>query len=306
MELADLPGLRAVDRLIRRQVAVMSKKSSLPARCPQLKRRRSAWGLRMTPKEWTLYHIGVPVMFAKQAPNSSVTVGGAIRGTAFSIGGQFWLTAAHVMQALADDAELHPFLVLYSPERRFRVAMIDEWETLGADVALLRVDYHDEGAEAWHPVLNWQLEPLPAFEPVRAVGYPFGLVNEQDRKGKIIARGFGGHIVAYDSHFHLPQTDELCPVFELSFATPKGLSGSALLGGDVGVRVSGIVIGNTEQSMLVYTNREKVEERGETTIVEQYSTMTLGIAVQARHIAALPSKMLGSLLREHLQAGGRL
>jgi hypothetical protein len=53
--------------------------------------------------------------------------------------------------------------------------------------------------------------------------------------------------------------------------------------------------------MLIFDSTEINEEKGERTIVEQYESLNLGIAVQARSVFEAHSQLLGMTVGEFLQ-----
>ncbi len=65
--------------------------------------------------------------------------------------------------------------------------------------------------------------------------------------------------------------------------------------------IHGMIIGNSESKMLVFRSEERDKNGDTVTAVEQYESLTLGIAITASEIIALPSKLLGSTIDEHLK-----
>lgn len=255
-----------------------------------------------------LFEFGAAVMLGHAGPDGRGRLAsGMVLGTAFRLSANYWMTAAHVARNFVECTEPNPqlILVLYGPDGHFRPAFMERMELLSADTALLEVSYSVDGAEEWTPALPWDLGNAPAFYEVRAIGYPYGSSLVDDQLA-ISARGFQGYVVGHNSRFQAEEDGERFAAFELSFAAPKGLSGAALVTASSPPRVIGLVIGNSEQSMMVFSNRELVEEKNETTIVERYEMLTLGIAVKASQLVQLQSTLLGTTIGEHLESVGSL
>ena len=141
---------------------------------------------------------------------------------------------------------------------------------------------------------------------MRTLGFPYGSTEVDNQRG-IMIRGFSGEVVAGRRRFRPPGfEDPAFSVYELSFSAPRGLSGAPLLHKD---EVVGIVIGNSDTSMLVHrsTETETVEagERTKTTI-EHYEKLTLGISVRSEEILRLESVLANGTIESHLRLHGLL
>ena len=217
-----------------------------------------------------------------------------ILGTAFSIGGEFLMTAAHVADETSSDDAIPAEVLQHN--RSFRMGTITEIEKLPGDIGILRLASWGEGFQDFLPrPMTWSTrETLLDFETVRAFGYAFGLQRLDDRRSSEILRAFQGHIVARQDAFTPIGSDCAFAVYEFSFQALRGLSGSPLIF-DAGVQyghpqadaIAGVVIGNSESSMLVHSSTETENldntHRGETTtIVERYETLRLGIATRLK------------------------
>lgn len=251
--------------------------------------------------------MSLPVFSAVEVPEELFKVEGEVMGTAFALGGEYMLTAGHVVTALASTPQRCGVVGLVSPDGSgIKAAKITEHELLNSDLALLRVEFVVPGSQDWFHRFKWREEALNPFEPVRTVGYGYGLQTIDDTK-KVIVRGFTGHVVAALDAFKPPGwSGAAFPVYELSFTAPRGLSGAPLLNGSGKVAVLGVIIGNSESKMVVFRSEEHTNEVGATTSFEQYEALTLGIAVQAGEVLRQSSRLLSSTLGEHLKAHGLL
>jgi hypothetical protein len=235
------------------------------------------------------YEIAFPVAGGASAEeNPAVVFIAQVYGTAFSVGGDCFLTAAHTIHAAGEN----PHLGLGCPEGGlWKFSPITDLEV---------VDDYDLGIiEAKLPVsraLNWNVDELPMLEPIRTVGYPYALDIQHAR---LQIRAFAGHVVGART-FH---RFEAAPrIYELSFACPRGLSGAPILDGHH--RVAGLVVGNESTEMTVFTDREVISEKtgGETRVeqIERYEALQLGIALQSASLLDLRSRILGGDLCDHL------
>jgi len=205
-------------------------------------------------------------------------------GTALPLGRDLLLTADHVVANVLDAAP--EFAVGWgAPEDSHepggpvpfsRASVAARWPEV--DLAALRLPAPLENLPAWDMGIH------AIFTPVASIGFPFGY-DVTDKT--VTPRGFSGNIVC--SH-NYPRFSGNPSVYELSFATPRGLSGGPLL---LGARICGAIVGNHQTKMLVFSDEERVEESGAVTRVERYEVMNLGIAITARSILdlRLPDKV---------------
>jgi hypothetical protein len=143
---------------------------------------------------------------------------------------------------------------------------------------------------------------LVGLEEARTIGYAYGL-QEVDGEKTIVTRAFQGRLVARVNRFKpLGHRGDVFPVYEMSFAAPRGLSGSPLLSAQGSIVVHGLMIGNSDSRMLVFASQETVQESRETTRVEHYESLSLGIATQGPFIMSLESRLLGTTIERHLEA----
>jgi hypothetical protein len=88
--------------------------------------------------------------------------------------------------------------------------------------------------------------------------------------------------------------------YELSFGAPRGLSGAPVFRNTESVQISGIVIGNSQSRMSILETEEVSDDGSSRTVVQQFESLTLGIAVQAAEVFEMTSELAGGKLGEHL------
>jgi hypothetical protein len=253
----------------------------------------------------TGYSMASPILCAEDSSGEQRAIG-EVRGSAFSIGGDYFLTAGHVARAAA---ACPGGAVAVVPDSRgdLRPARIVDSEILEGDVGLLRADVATIGSASMDSsgsfyCLQWQTKQLNPFEIVRVVGYAYG-VHTVDERRSLVVRGFQGHVTSHLMEFKpVGWKGSPFPVYELSFVAPLGLSGAPLLNASGTVQVHGVVIGNSESRMLVHRSDERLTEEGAVSTLENYEVLTLGIAVDASYVLALRSNLLGKPIRDHLEA----
>lgn len=141
-----------------------------------------------------------------------------IYGTAFPIAPGLFVTAGHV----ADDARADGMIGLahIGPEGGVRVSSVPDYEVFsGIDLAVMSCP-DLSGLPAMPLDFNHQLTLL---DPAYAIGYPWSLDPEWVT---VVPRGFRGHVVTRRETYQLPAQP---PGYELSFLTPKGMSGAPLV-----------------------------------------------------------------------------
>ena len=205
-----------------------------------------------------------PVFGGSHAPPSSQYLLDAreIFGTAFSIGGGVFLTAAHVIKA-ASSCEL---MGLGNPEEEvWQAYLFSEIELFeGSDVAVFRCPRTPTKAFAWHT------SPLSMLTDVCTGVYAYGL----DRSGQTVdVRTFAGKIVSARTYREFKDQPS---IFELPFMCPRGISGSPLFFPPPSPKVCGMVFGNSITDMIVYSEKETSVDGLETTILQRVEAMHLG------------------------------
>ena len=141
-----------------------------------------------------------------------------IYGTAFPIAPGLFVTAGHV----ADDARADGMIGLahIGPEGGVRVSSVPDCEVFsGIDLAVMSCP-DLSGLPAMPLDFDHQLTLL---DPAYAIGYPWSLDPEWVT---VVPRGFRGHVVTRRETYQLPAQP---PGYELSFLTPKGMSGAPLV-----------------------------------------------------------------------------
>src|SRR4051812_9375095 len=87
------------------------------------------------------YNVSLPVCLTRRNPDDSVELVGEVIGTCFGLSRDLVLTAGHVaerIQAVQQDA----IVPIFEPARLIpHPAQVVETEILGADVALLRLNF---------------------------------------------------------------------------------------------------------------------------------------------------------------------
>jgi hypothetical protein len=201
-----------------------------------------------------------------------------------------FMTAAHLLDGPMESFSLGTRLGAGPFE--FRVWPVLDWELFkGADVALVRCDLPGAVCHSWYP------QEVDMLTSVHAFGYPFAVDLHNLR---LRARALKGYVVCADDagSAELSGTPR---IYELSFQSPRGLSGAPLLLPTTqGLLVGGVVVANRTTSLQLQTEQESVTEQTPNsttrTIVERHEVMHLGMAVQSTSILALPSKMLGKTI----------
>lgn len=213
----------------------------------------------------------------------------AVHGTAFSVGGDVFLTASHVMPY----AREHPWAGLEirnEGEHSGAVPVIEVDDHPEYDVCLIRARVPDP------MVLRWTVGPLPMGAGVRACGYPYSVDADL---GRLTVRTFMGGIVSAGGRWQ--RLTAKPDVYELQFPCPRGLSGAPLLlNAPEFAVVAGVVIGSRATQVQVLTERDTTEDGKGNVVVEKFDTLHLGIAVDSRAILGIESALVGGTLEKHL------
>jgi hypothetical protein len=207
-------------------------------------------------------------------------------GTAFSLGGNTFLTAGHVIKAATAHESFDICLIEDGAWGARKIIRHEVLEDLDAGFFEANVP----GAKA----LRWSDTELSMLDSVAAVGFPYALEITQ---AKLNVRAFRGEIVStrtWDGLSAKPQ------IYELSFQCPRGLSGAPLWISGNPPAVVGFIIGNSIIEMIIHSEKEESLDGGKTTIYEKTESLRLGIAIQAQAILDRHSEILGTTLREHL------
>jgi len=162
-----------------------------------------------------------------------------ICGTAFAMAPGLFMTAAHVLDG--DPSEFSLGSRFGSGPYQFRIWPVLDWELCkGSDVALMQCELPDATCLSWYP------KEVDMLRTVHAFGYPFALDLHNLR---LRARAFKGHVVCADDAGPAELT-ALPRIYELSFQSPRGLSGAPLLLPTAeGLLVGGVVVANRSTSL---------------------------------------------------------
>lgn len=218
------------------------------------------------------------------------------------------LTAGHVVEELTAAAKAGKGVAsvgIFHPKSFKQFGLrVSDLEVLGCDIGLLKVDFQSPDQVDWLFPLWWDPFTSNMGTLVRSPGFAYGDHRVGDAR-YIVQRSFQGTIVAdIGSYLPLGMTGEPFGVFELSFGAPRGHSGAPLL--HENGRVMGVVIGNSKSRMLVLDSEELEESTGTKTVVQQYESLTLGIAVRASNAVTLMSHILGTTLGHFISKSERI
>ena len=262
----------------------------------------------MNPAQLTTFAISLPVHLGTETEAGLVQSNGPIEGTAFPLGGEFLLTAGHVVEELiASQAAGRgvPTVGIVHPESFEHLGIrISEFEVLAKDIGLLRVNFDSRDQENWLFPLFWDPFTHTLGEAVRSPGFAYGDHRVGDAR-YLVQRSFQGSIVAnIDAYLPVGYSCDPFGVFELSFAAPRGHSGAPLL--HMNGRVMGVVIGNSKSRMRILDSEDIDESSGTRTIIEQYESLTLGVAVRAADVLAMHSSMLNKSIWQFVAEADRV
>lgn len=240
--------------------------------------------------ELNAYRLVFPVLGGKLKPESFEIR--AIVGTAFSIGKGYFLTCSHVVDsALGFDSfalgESNISLKAWNA-----VPVIGYEQHKGIDVAIIHCPMlTDINTRKWVTPGS-----LPMSLAINATGFPHGL--NKPGEGSIQIRSFDGTISSktnWDSFSENPD------IYELSFPAPRGLSGSPLCTKN---KVAGVIFGNRNIEMTVFTETETNKEGDHTTVYEKVEAYRAGVAIQSISIFSKKSDILGCGIGNHLEKQG--
>lgn len=254
--------------------------------------------------ELTTYSFSLPVHIADERDGQLVQGKSCVLGTCFPIGGNFMLTAGHVVKELQEakaSGRGHPAIGIFHPTSFVQVGVrASEMEIFEPDIGIVKVEFLHPEQEAWLFPLHWSVGRMNLGSPVRTPGYAFADHNIEGNR-YIVQRSFQGSIVS-EIGVYLPAGAKGEPfgVYETSFAAPRGHSGAPLL--QENGRVVGVVIGNSKSKILVLDTEETSTDGKTTKLIEQWDSLSLGISVQSCVVLNLQSKLLGNSIRGFLEA----
>jgi trypsin-like peptidase len=235
-----------------------------------------------------------------------VMIEGEFVGTCFSLGGNLFMTAGHVVKTLRSSSLRPAILFTDHATNRNLTVQIDDFEELNADLAILMLDADPRALQAYAYPLFWREDDLSVLEEVRSFGYGYG-IQRTDEGIFTLQRAFRGYVVCVVNRYKpLGDSGKAFRSYELSFASPRGMSGAALLPTSGVPTVRGIVIGNGQSRMLVFDSEERTTTLAGTERTEYYEALTLGIAVRASEALDQDSHLCQGSVRTHLSTHGLL
>lgn len=264
------------------------------------------------------YELALPIISTNKTPTSEHPTLKHIFGTCFSIGVGFFLTAGHVGEELINaDIEGDQCIAFRTSENALpNILWIGHVEVLENDIAIIAIKNFSLITEPEFlrgiRTLPWTTRLLRPLDIVRTHGYPYGVIPP-DASGQpssgMLQRSFQGHIVS-SIHEYLPFGIEgkPFPVIETSFNAPRGLSGAPIVFvGDNDVSfLAGVVLGNSQSSMIVHDSEEYIQENGETIKHTIEERLSLGLATRNDGVLGLNSNLLGRTIEEHLNDQKRI
>lgn len=252
-------------------------------------------------KKLSYFSLSMPVYLARRLRQDVYQMAGQIEGTCFSIGGDIFLTAGHVVQTL-QASDLVPVIGVFDSHGHAQQAVpVIEMEVLRCDLGILKVG-------AIHPPENdcvahlpWAGRPLGQLDSVQSLGYAYG-IHQIEGRTSIIQRAFRGYVVSDPVDFKpMGYSGDPFHVYEVSFSAPRGLSGSPLMTTSAHLKATGVVIGNSQSRMLILESEEVERGGGGRTLIQQYESLSLGIVVHAGEVFKSESQLLNKTLGEHLE-----
>ena len=251
----------------------------------------------------SFYSVSFPVLIAEAVRPKVYQIRGEIEGTAFRIGGTLFMTAGHVVTTIKSSGMTGVVGVFDRNGREMRALAISRSEVIDGDVGIVETEAVDRESGESSESLPWSTRSIGHFDDLCSVGYAYGFYRSKDRNS-IIQRVFRGYVVADPVDFApIGYPRDGFAAFELSFAAPRGLSGAPLILDRAGVlQVAGVVIGNSQSRMPILEREDVSDDGHERVIVQQYESLTLGIATQARAILDQRSELLRGTVREYLKS----
>jgi hypothetical protein len=169
----------------------------------------------------TIHDLHLGVVAGTGFPGQTLSVNQpVVHGTAFPIAPGLFMTANHVLNFALDDAGKDGVVALFRKgPQQVEAGAVGKHESLpGLDLALLSCPYFRALLPV--PIL---FRPLDIYTSVSAAGYPYAVDPE---RLAFAPRGFAGHVITRRELYHLPSQP---PGYEVSFPSPRGLSGAPLL-----------------------------------------------------------------------------
>lgn len=234
------------------------------------------------------YKFSYPIVKGKVREDNESLNASQLIGSAFPIGGKYFLTAGHVLSNIKKSDALT--LGVVKENQEWIGVYFTEYEILeNFDLAILKVEVQIE------EVFPWQCDICSNLTDVVVSGYPHGLdVNDV----AIYRRDFKGYII---THRPFSKLKGKPIIYELSIACPKGISGSYILN-EKDLTVCGIVIGNTKTEFDISYTTENMIEREGNIIYHKTETSSYGIGISSKSILNCRFNILNNItLEEHLK-----
>ncbi|AGQ92284.1 hypothetical protein M634_11080 [Vibrio parahaemolyticus O1:Kuk str. FDA_R31] len=240
-------------------------------------------------KKLDLHDVVFPVMTLSDSASQ-------LWGTAFSIGGGYYMTAKHVVESAIlnfKDGNID-YVAIGKPDEEkqwcftsFSEDDIEHHPKL--DIAIFKLPEDFNGVTP----LTWSLDGLDIFDDILSAGYPYSL----DVVNKVInVRGIKGHIIGTGRHI---LNGEDYQSYELSFNPPRGLSGCPVISSSNG-NIYGVLVGNKSHEMEVASSEEYVVSRQQTELYAKYEMMHIGISIQSIEFLGYRFDLIEDTLLNHL------
>lgn len=222
-----------------------------------------------------------------------------LHGTAFTLGEGVFVTTAHVIEELETGNAPHL-------RQLTGTGVTDALPIRASD----RLEYIDIG----FLFVDTNSPPIPMIdgstfqrEDVWSEGFAFGL----DVEAMLFSsRHFKGYIVSTKKYNNWQEIDPSrtgapnwpMAVHELSFAAPKGQSGSPLFIDDEDGNTSciGMIIGNSKSSVATVSQSEVIGEGDTREVVEYHDFLYLGQSISSASMLDCRIGTLNRSIREHL------
>ena len=241
----------------------------------------------MPKKIMNAFTLAFPVIAGTLDEKFKMILVSEVFGTAFSLGNGFYLSAAHVVKGAQEKGTIY---MGYVVKGMWTVAEVSDHELLeDSDVAIIAATIPSA------VTLPWEMAKENMLEDVQTVGFPYAYDTEL---ASIHVRAFKGNVISGRPFMKFPSHPR---VFELSFPCPRGLSGAPLFTVDDTPRIRGMICGNATVEMLIFRDREEIDDGNKVEVVERYESMQMGIAIQASSLSSINSRLLGKSIGEHVQ-----
>jgi hypothetical protein len=233
-----------------------------------------------------------PILFGNRSAPETVEIK-QVYGTAFYIGNNLFLTAGHCLSSVEENQFLG---VGYPQPPRTDLGLIPfkHAETFEEhDVGIVETVQEVPHVEAQ----KWSLDIATALHDVWTAGYPHAL--DISDMGYVAQRAFKGYTVSHIPFKRL-KGGGFIDAYELSFMTPKGISGAPVISFE-SATILGLMIGMKETGMDVCREFEATDDGKTTEYVWYRQMMHYGVAITSQAIAKIYSKKLGMTIETYLR-----